>query len=196
LKALNVDSEDSFKNFHAVDVANTQVVFDGKEKIAGAQWQQLVVHARDSHGNPILDYAISVVTQDANGKVSELEDFEEDVHPFAADPSYRCFHVNLNNLKEKIAGKKLLVRIVASTGTDLVRYQGYNCSDIPVAPVSDDARKINYVDLDISKYEGDRPDAPSLFCPFTTTLVEIILNREPIARDDATLEIFGFLGFE
>src|SRR5271170_84703 len=189
LKALDVDSEEKFKNFHAVDVANTQVVKDGRAKIDADPWQQFVVRARDSHENPIVDYAVSIVAQNENGSVSEVGHFEEDVHPFAADPSYRCFHVSLKDYEQNLGGKKLRIRIVASTGTDLVGYQGYGSNyTTGLAPT------IGPVDLDISKYQDERPDQPSLFCPFTTTLVEIILNRAPIAGDDEkSLEIFEFL---
>src|SRR5579863_494526 len=173
LKALTVNSEDDFKNFHAVEVANTQVVKDGQAKIDADPWQQFVVRARDSHGNPVVDYAVSIVTEDQNGEVVELGDFEESVHPFAADPSYRCFHVNLKEYLQKRDNLKLKIRIVASTGTDLVGYQGYGSdyTNTGVEPT------IGPVDIDISAYEGQNPDQPSLFWPFTTTLVEIILNR-------------------
>jgi hypothetical protein len=190
LKALDVDSAEKFQQFHAVDVPATQEVIDGRKKIMQDPWQQFVVHARSSHGYPITDYALSIVARDAAGNVSELTAFEEDVHPFAADPSYRCFHVRLNELLASTRGQRLSVRIVASTGTDMVGYQGYgsDAASTGVEPT------IGPVDLDISQYQGDEAGQPNLFYPFTTTLVEIILNREPMPRDDGSLEIFGFLG--
>jgi hypothetical protein len=45
------------------------------------------------------------------------------------------------------------------------------------------------VDLDISDYDGTQPAKPALFHPFTTTLIEIVLNREPIPP----VEIFQWL---
>jgi hypothetical protein len=36
------------------------------------------------------------------------------------------------------------------------------------------------VDLELSDFDGTKADKPRLFYPFTTTLIEIILNREPI----------------
>lgn len=53
-------------------------------------------------------------------------DFEEDVHPYAADNSFRCFKVRLDGLPAKIEGKQLIARIIAKTGTKLVGYQGYD----------------------------------------------------------------------
>jgi pimeloyl-ACP methyl ester carboxylesterase len=192
LKALDVDSEEDFKKFHDVYVPATPEVIAGWKKIKDDPWQQFVVHARDSHGNPISDYAISVVAMGADGPATELEAFEEDVHPFAANPSFRCFHVRLRELQGSAAGKKLAVRIVASTGTDLVGYQGYGSGELKDLTASP---KIGPVDLDISMYQGQEAGKPALFYPFTTTLVEIILNREPMPREGGTdLEIFGFLG--
>jgi pimeloyl-ACP methyl ester carboxylesterase len=190
LKALTVDSEQSFKQFHEVDVANTQVVKDGRAKIDADPWQQFVVHARDSHGNAVVDYAVSIVATQDGQYLGELGNFEEDVHPFAADPSYRCFHVNLKDYEQNLQGKKLAIRIVASTGTDMVGYQGYGSGyTTGLEPT------IGPVDIDISRYQDQNPGQPSLFCPFTTTLVEIILNRAPMPQTGkTTLEIFGFIG--
>jgi hypothetical protein len=189
VQALNVNSLADFKKVHE-DAAKTPVVIAGQTKIDADPWQQFVIRARDSHENPIVDYAVSLVAQNPDGTVGEVGHFEEDVHPFAADPSYRCFHVSLKNYKENLGGKKLKIRIVASTGTDLVGYQGYGSNS-----TADLAPTIDPVDIDISKYQEENPDKPSLFCPFTTTLVEIILNRAPIPeKGKTTLEIFEFLG--
>jgi len=190
LKALDVDTQQKFQDFHSVDVPATQEVIDGRARINADPWQQFVVHARDSHGNSISDYAISMVCKNDDGSATELAEFEEDVHAFAADPSYRCFHVRLRDLMKNAQGKKLAVRIVASTGTDLVGYQGYGSGQTTTGL----APTIGPVDLDISKYEGQNAGYPSLFYPFTTTLVEIILNRAPIPGPNGVLEIFNFLG--
>ena len=94
-----------------------------------------------------------------------------DVHPYAADTSYRCFHVQLDNLPP-LAGKRLIARIIASSGTELVGYQGFGSN--AAAP------NFGPFDLDLSDYDGTKPGKPALFYPFTTTLLEIVLNREPV----------------
>jgi hypothetical protein len=129
---------------------------------------------------------MALLASDENGS-SEVTEFEQDVHPFAADPSYRCFHVSLNGLQERLEGKKLSARITASTGTDLVGYQGYGSNyTTGVEPT------IGPVDLDLSPFLGEGTGNPSLFCPFTTTLIEVILNREPMLGKNRKLEIFDF----
>jgi len=66
------------------------------------------------------------------------------------------------------------VRINASTGTELMAYQGYGSEVRQLSATSEP------VELDISDL-GDGNG--SLFYPFTTTLIEIVLNREPLPFD-------------
>lgn len=171
LKALNVNSKDDFDKFHATDVANAQVVQQGWAKLKTNRWQQFVVHATDSHGNPITDYSVEIIVKEADGSETSLPDFEADVHPYLADTSYRCFHVQLDTLPS-LAGKRLIARIIASSGTELVGYQGFGSN--AVAP------NFGPFDLDLSDYDGTKAGKPALFYAFTTTLLEIILNREPV----------------
>jgi pimeloyl-ACP methyl ester carboxylesterase len=179
VKALNVNSAQDFATFHSTDVANAIVVKEGNAKLQGNHWQQFVVHAIDSRGNPITDYSIAIVARDADGVETTLANFEKDVHPYAADTSFRCFHVKLDELPPNQPGKKLLARISASTGTKFLGYQGYGANF-----VADAAPDFGPVDLDLSDYDGTKPDNPSLFYAFTTTLIEIILNREPMPPVD------------
>jgi len=175
LKALDVNSKADFDNFHQNLVANSDVVRQGRAKLQGQNWQQFVVRARDNHGSPIIDYSIEIIARAADGTETSISEFEKDVHPFAADNSFRCFHVKLDELKGKIEGKRLIARIIAKSGTQLVGYQGYG-SNIAEGASPD----FGPVDLDISDFDGSKPGSFSLFFPFTTTLIEIVLNREPM----------------
>jgi pimeloyl-ACP methyl ester carboxylesterase len=178
LKALDVNSKSDFDNFHQNLVANSDVVKQGRAKLQGQNWQQFVVRARDNHGSPITDYSIEIVARSPDGTETSISEFEKDVHPFAADNSFRCFHVKLDELKGKIEGKRLIARVIAKTGTQLVGYQGYG-SNMAEGATPD----FGPVDLDISDFDGSKPGSFSLFYPFTTTLIEIILNREPMTSD-------------
>jgi len=181
LAALNVNSQEAFNNFHNNLVANSDVVKQGRAKLQGQNWQQFVVRARDNHGSPITDYSIEIIARASDGSEISIPEFEADVHPYAADNSFRCFHVKLDELQGKITGKRLIARIIAKTGTNLVGYQGYGTNMTEGATPD-----FGPVDLDISDFDGRTP-GKSLFFPFTTTLIEIILNREPITKD-----IFSF----
>ena len=136
-------------------------------------WQQFVVHAVDERGDGITDYMIQVLTQRPDGTWSEFQDMYTDVHAYGPDPSFRCFHVRLP--PGICAGKiPLRLRINASTGTELMAYQGYGSEVRHLSAVAEP------VELDINDLgEGNG----SLFFPFTTTLIEIVLNREPLPFD-------------
>jgi hypothetical protein len=184
LEAMKIDSKEQFEDFHNNLVANANVVKQGKAKLKGQNWQQFIVRARDNHGSPITDYSIEIVARAPDGRETSITEFEADVHPYAADSSFRCFHVKLDELNGKIEGKRLIARIIAKTGTKLVGYQGYGTNMAEGATPD-----FGPVDLDISDFDGSKPGNFSLFFPFTTTLIEIILNREPMPPVD----IFKFL---
>ena len=173
LSALDVNSAADVATFYAA-VAQAGVIQAAKQKLSTDQWQQFVVHAEDSQGNPITDYSIEILTVDEDRKETTISGFEADVHPFAADTSFRCFHVELCKLPD-LTGKRLIARLRASTGTNLVGYEGYWSKTSETADP-----EFGPVDLDISAFNGSQPGKPVLFYPFTTTLLEIILSREPI----------------
>lgn len=145
-------------------------------------WQQFVVHARDERGDGIQDYMIEVLTRGEEGQWIPFTDMYTDVHAYGADSSYRCFHVRLP--QGLTAGTvPVKARIHASTGTPIVAYQGYS------AEAKDVTQSSEAVELDITTLgEGQG----SLFFPFTTTLIEIVLNREPLPFDKES-ELLKFL---
>jgi hypothetical protein len=79
----------------------------------------------------------------------------------------------------------LHLRIHASTGTELMAYQGYGTDDVETKM----GPQAGPVEIDLSGF-GSNND--SLFHPFTTTMVEIVLNREPSPLN-AVSQIFTFL---
>jgi hypothetical protein len=144
-------------------------------------WQQFVVHARDERGDGISDFMIEVL-HEQDGKWVAFEDMYTDVHPFGADASYRCFHVRLPSGMSS-GSVRLKARINASTGTELMTYQGYGSDTRQLGATAEPVE----IDLeDLGNGNG------SLFHPFTTTLIEIILNREPLPLDKVS-RILTFL---
>jgi hypothetical protein len=144
-------------------------------------WQQFVVHARDERGDGVTDFLVDVLRKEGDQWVS-FEEIYTDVHAYKSDPSYRCFHLRLP--KGITSGQvPIRLRIHASSGTELVAYQGYG--------INDDGKKMTAdaspVEIDLSGMKDG-----SLFYPFTTTLVEILLNREPAPLDQVS-RIFNFL---
>jgi len=139
-------------------------------------WQQFVFHLIDEYGNSVPDYVVDLFSDDPTGLGADdldaitIKAFDLDVHAYGPDKAYRCFHVSLPKGILINGVGTLWLRLTASSGTDLIAYQGY-------APGKTTITEASPVLLDISKY-GEPPH--SLFAPFTTTLVEIIVNREPV----------------
>lgn len=157
-------------------------LFDlGEQPMEG--WQQFVVRARDEHGDPVTDYMIEVLRKNGDEWVA-FQEMYTDVHAYAADPSFRCFHIRL---PEGICGGQvpLRARIQASTGTELMAYQGFGTDNVgeKMGPLA------KPVEINLSGF-GEGND--SLFHPFTTTMVEIVLNRLPSPLDRVS-QIFTFL---
>ncbi len=145
-------------------------------------WQQFVVRARDERGDPVTDYLIDVLRQNEAGEWVPFAEMYTDVHAYGTDPSFRCFHVRLPmGICERQV--PLQIRVTASTGTALMAYQGYG---------SNDSRKTMTATAGPVVIDVNGTGDATLFFPFTTTLVEVIVNREPSPLDRVS-DIFKFL---
>jgi pimeloyl-ACP methyl ester carboxylesterase len=143
-------------------------------------WQQFVVHATDERGDGVSDYFIEILREE-DGAWKTFTELYTDVHAYRADPSFRCFSIRLPQ-GMATSGVALRLRLNASTGTELMTYQGYG-SDVKELTASSAP-----VELDIGSLA--QQDG-LLFYPFTTTLIEIRLNREPMPLDK-TSRILGW----
>jgi hypothetical protein len=134
------------------------------------EWQQFIVRATDERGDPISDYNVQLFTRARSGRDTEIRQFDVDVHTYRGDSSLRCFHVNLTKIGLATI-ENLWIRVMASSGSQLVGYQGYGGS-------ATDGNGDWDAELDISSLADDA--GVKFFFPFTTTLVELRLNREPL----------------
>lgn len=134
-------------------------------------WQQFIVRAIDERGDSVPDYMLEVLAPDEDGNLVELQEMYTDVHPYTGDSSFRAFYLRL---PIGISDPKtpLSLRVHASTGTDLMTYQGYG--DTAQVQMTADSRPVVLDLTDFSLAKG------TMFHPFTTTLIEIVLNREPL----------------
>jgi pimeloyl-ACP methyl ester carboxylesterase len=135
------------------------------------QFQQFIVHAVDERGDPITDYNLQLYRTDG----PQLEEFDAEVDVYGADPSYRCFHVDVASLLPQSgqSAMGLTLRIVASSGTIYVAYLG-NDPEAQTEPGSWDASL---------SFDGAKVAGIDLFRPYTTTLIRLYLERQvlPIA---------------
>jgi pimeloyl-ACP methyl ester carboxylesterase len=185
--ALQVSTLDQFEAWKARAEEETKPVLDRMEK-----WQQFVIRATDDRGHPVRDWAVELFENVPNGS-RRLREFELDVHKYEKDPSLRCFHVRLDDFKD-LEFENLWMRLTASSGTELVGYYGIVDEDVTDQDRPDPSGfwegAVNVSHLlggvfgpQITTGTSDSSSAPArpgLFYPFTTTLIELRLNREPL----------------
>jgi hypothetical protein len=156
------------------------------------QWQQFVIHLVDERGDGIKDFFIELYTMN-RGELEKIDNAEIDVHAFTNDPSYRCFHVNLSRLQPALFDN-LWLRLIASSGTQLVAYHGHGSERITPSgtPRANPGLWDAVIDLTSNLPRGATD--PKFFYPFTTTLVEIQMNREPMPLELTQVShLFKFL---
>ncbi len=180
LEGLAVHSAATFKTYLEKTNAHSKTVLDTAKKAKGDKqldaWQQLVFRVVDERGEPVPDYYIDFIYKPKDSETwlsisEEQKDFKMDIHVYKADPSFRCFHINLDSVD--VSGATLGIRLLASSGTVLVGYHGY--TEKLKAKVGDDMQLWDGV-IDLSELNKE----VRFFYPFTTTLIEIKLNREPL----------------
>jgi hypothetical protein len=175
--ALQVSSAPTFAQW--IDDA-TKKTQPARAKID--EWQQFVVRVVDERGDPVPDYNLQLFKRasgpgaSAPGDASSIKQFNLDVHTYKGDSSLRCFHVRLDDLDYKKL-PNLWVRVIASSGSALVGYLGFGSEKPADAPALDREAKWDGT-LDISSLPTDT--GIKFFYPFTTTLIELRLNREPL----------------
>lgn len=175
VEALSVSSSTEYAAWRAKhNVASAAALKESKT----TRWQQFVVHAVDERGDGITDYFLEIGSvSKVDKRFSQLEGFDLDVHAFGEDKSYRCFHVDLDNLDYEKRGP-LALRVIASSGTELVAYHGYHSSsELAAGGPTGTGHKWDAV----IEFDGaiGRKDV-QFFFPFTTTMVELKMNREPM----------------
>jgi len=141
------------------------------------EWQQFVVRVLDERGDAVPDYNVQLFKRATGaGADNSIHQFDVDVHTYRGDPSLRCFHVRLADLDYRKL-PNLWIRVIASSGSQLVGYQGFGSEKLADAPAL--AREAKWdATLDISSLSDDT--GIKFFYPFTTTLVELKLDREPL----------------
>jgi hypothetical protein len=162
--------------------AEARAVMDkkhGNDTVAnGAGWQQIVIHMMDDHGDGVTDYNLQIYhdTNDPDKPTSVplIAD------TYSTDNSYRCFYIQLTEEMLNLEGKRMWVELIASSGSPLIEYMAYtDGADNPqrLAITSHDTAENQPVKMDITDLTkgGD-----SLFYPYTTTLLEIFVEREPM----------------
>lgn len=189
-EALDVDSNDAFEawNQKAVQIAE---VARGK-RTAPNPWQQFVIRVLDERGDGVSDWTI-ILSSKKSGDTTEKVIKLEDLHPFERDRSYRCLHINL-----KDAGLDEPAAIQQTESLKLVLFLNTNSSYMVYGTSSADTTMLGGLrvtkgasefEIDLSKWLKHNDDDFILPMAFTTTFIEIRVNREPLIRTDGKVEI-------
>lgn len=163
------------------------------------RWQQFVIRAVDERGDAVPDWYFELCTVDDEGTYHRIDGFDLDVHVFEADPSYRCFHVDLNQLEKH--GRAFGIRVAARSGSELVAYYGNESQNFdarrkePRPEAVDDKKKWDgQYNLGSQPLPTERDRHPlALLAAFTTTMIELRFNREPMPPTGVN-KVLWFLG--
>jgi hypothetical protein len=180
--ALRVDDDAAFAAWTADARARSQRVLEaayGRPRSPLGRWQQFVVRVVDERGDGVDDYYLDFVFRGpSQRRWRVLDGVRLHVHPYGRDRSLRCFHLDLDTLRLP-QGAILGLRLLASTGTDRVRYRGYASESIVMLHDIETAEESRAwtAAIDLSRLRGIE-----LFHPFTTTLIEMTIDRVPVAE--------------
>lgn len=164
--ALDVDDANSFKAWLKTADAGSRM------KKATARWQQFIVRAYDERNDPITDYNLQLFTERTSDIDKRVPEFDKSVEVYSKDASYRAFLVNLDNIP---LDGEIWLSIMASSGSSYVYYEGYEMDpDATRGPVTSRRNSDAWLDLTSFKKPGG-----GFIAPYTTTLVEVYLDREP-----------------
>jgi len=151
------------------------------------------MHVKDDHGDGVRDYNVQLFVGE---DLTQSDDPDYPPVPlivdtYSYDNSYRCFYVRLSEdmLKVGTEGhpKKVWLELIASSGTSYLEYEAYISSES--TPSQANATRLTTlpgatkaVKLDLTGLGHDA----RLFFPYTTTLIEIVLEREPTPLADVS----------
>lgn len=171
----------------ALEVMKTKSV---SGNLGGAGWQQFVLRVRDDHDDGIDDYNLKFFTGDTLF-ADDATEINLIAKSYSADQSFRCFYVRLSNdmltlNTENGPSTFLWIELIASSGTSTIEYEAYTGTDLNPQRLAADSEPIR---LDIT---GLAQGTDTLFHPFTTTMIEIFLEREPTPLNEIST-LFGFL---
>lgn len=188
VRFLHLSNAADYKSWEAAALSFGQPSLDkmDKEGISGngggAGWQQLIIHMVDDHGDGVSDFNFQLFIGD---DLSQSDDPSFPSVPLIADAysgdnSYRCFYIRvypemLNLNAPGKPAKKMWIELIASSGSALIQYEAYTGSgDVPESLTISHSGG-SAVKFDITALA----QGASLLYPYTTTLLEVFVEREP-----------------
>jgi pimeloyl-ACP methyl ester carboxylesterase len=190
--ALLVSSVGEFESWLTDANAHRRAAAVAADPEKGA-WQQLIVRCTDQHDDPIRDFHVQLFED--NVLVPEFDD--QRVAVYSRDASYRCFHVDVGKLLKR---NSLTLKIMALSGSSWIDFQGFgwerSVGHLPVPTANERWDAVFDLTGELARDKsvlnairnGDLAfDNRRLFAPFTTTLLEIRLDRDAYPLDLAEI---------
>jgi hypothetical protein len=195
-KSLSVASEEEFAAWLKEADAQGRAARTAEKQGA---WQQVIVRCSDQRGDPIRDFHLRLY--DGDEVVPDLDDEHVDV--YSRDHSYRCFHFDVARLLDR---RSLAVKVMALSGSTWIDFQGFGLeqdSEPAVSPTANARWDATFDLTEVLKHDRELLaqihlrqiafDNQRLFAPFTTTLVEIRLDRDAYPLDLTKIsDLFGW----
>ena len=159
----------------------------------------MIVRCTDQRGDPIRDFHIRLY--DGEEVVPGFDD--ERVAVYSGDHSYRCFHFDVAKLLNR---SSLTVKVMALSGSTWVDFQGFGmepAGETIASPTANERWDATFDLTEVLKHDRELLaqihsgnlafDNQRLFAPFTTTMVEIRLDRDAYPLDLTRISnLFGW----
>jgi|694.fasta_scaffold95292_4 pimeloyl-ACP methyl ester carboxylesterase len=183
VKAFDVESDDAYLKWN--DEAQSAAASHRRRK-KPRPWQQFVIRVSDERGVGVQDWSIGLSLKKVNESRTRVVPID-DLHPYGPDKSYRCLHLDLEAAgiapdSDLDSIESFVMELSLSTSTPYVVYERpeddtKDGNDNGLAGIGEGLTRIRER-LDVFL----KPDNKYNFIlpmPFTTTFVEIRVNRSP-----------------
>lgn len=148
----------------------------------GRSWQQLVFRVVDGLGVPVPQYFVDFHYRSGEEWLSAFaKNAPISVHAYSSDPSLRCFHLDLEKMRE--LGDDWALTLKVNTGSRFVKAVGW--IDWGLKGLADAVDAVAAVRI-------VKRDGVDFFHPNTTTLVQITIDQVT-TEDDAQVRLVDFV---
>jgi len=188
VRFLHLSTADDYTSWEtaALNFGQSSLVKMNTESISGAAggagWQQLVIHMIDGHGDGVPDFNFQLFIGDDLSQSNDpgFPSVPLIADAYSGDNSYRCFYIRVNPemLNFNADGKpfkKMWIELIASSGSDVIQYDAYTGDANAPQSLTVDHSGGSPVKFDITSLA----QGASLLYPYTTTLLEVFVEREP-----------------
>lgn len=187
-EAFDVDTDDEYREWHARAAEKAAASRNGRKK--PSSWQQFVIRVCDERGAPVQDWSIGLSVQKKGDKHVQVVPID-DLHPYGPDKSYRCLHLDLDAAgispySDLDSVEHFDMELNLSTSSPYVVYERPEGKSISKheTNLDDVGEGLTRIGLSLKEFLRNNQFNFLLPMPYTTTFVEIRVNRSPAPTAD------------